>query len=376
MYNSIIMKQFSLLIKPASSDCNSNCIYCFYRGLPLYKGRPTRMSFDVLSVLIKKYLATSQMQYIFSWQGGEPLLMGLDFYKGVINLQKNFAKPNSIIGNGIQTNGYLIDDETAEFFSQASFLVGISIDGPEELHNKFRIILDGSNAFNKVLSSIKILQKHNVEFNTLTVVTSAHTGKAKDVYRFLRDTGSYYHQYIPCVEYNKNGEKMPWTIEARQWGRFLCDIFEMWLGEQTKTSIRLFDSIINVLLGRQPGICQMEKNCCQYFVVEHNGDIFPCDFFVRDYTFLGNIMNDDWQIFLDSAKYKNFGAQKTMWHSDCNRCEYLKFCAGDCQKHRLPNHKYIRGKSVLCEGWKMFYKECLGEFKKIIKKQQVFFNQG
>ncbi len=322
-------------------------------------------------MLIEKYLKTQQNQYIFSWQGGEPLLMGLDFYKSATNLQKLFAGPGSVIGNGIQTNGYLIDDEAAEFFSEKKFLVGISLDGPEELHNRFRHIPGGDNAFSKVLSAVRILQKHNVEFNTLTVVTSAHVKKGKTVYNFLKDIGSYYHQYIPCVEYDRNGKKLPWTIDGKQWGIFLCEIFQLWLNEKQRPSIRLFDSIISVLLGLPPGICQMEKNCCQYFVIEHNGDVYPCDFFVKDYTLLGNITKDDWQTLLDSEKYKRFGAQKTLWHSDCNRCEYLRFCAGDCQKHRLPGTK-----SVLCEGWKLFYKECLPEFKRLIKNSSDFFNQA
>jgi uncharacterized protein len=334
------------------------------------------MSVEVASTMVKKYLATEQQQYIFSWQGGEPLLMGIDFYKKVIELQKTYAKPHSTIGNGIQTNGYLINDEFAEFFSYANFLVGISLDGPEQLHNKFRHVPDGTNAFKLVMDAIRKLQKHNVAFNTLSVITSAHHGCAKDVYKFLKDTGSDYHQYIPCVEYDKNGKKLPWAIDGKQWGIFLCEIFDQWLKDNQKVSIRLFDSILLVLMGRNPGICQMEKNCCQYFVVEHNGDIFPCDFFVRKDTLIGNIMQNDWDELEKSEKYRKFGARKTLWHSDCDRCEYLKFCAGDCQKHRIPNSPSQRAKSVLCEGWKLFYKETLVQFKKIAKNiKENYFNR-
>jgi len=323
------------------------------------------MTHQVLETLIAKYLSTQQNQYIFSWQGGEPLLLGLDFYKTVVQLQKTLAKAGSIIGNGIQTNGYLIDDAYAEFFSVSNFLVGISCDGPEQLHNTFRKIPDNSNAFNLVIKSIKTLQKHDVAFNTLTVVTSQHAGKGKLVYQFLKDTGSDYHQYIPCVEYDKNGKKLPWTIEGIEWGKFLIEIFQQWLLDSQKVSIRLFDSIILVLLGQKPGICQMEKNCCQYFVIEHNGDVFPCDFFVKNHTLLGNITNDTWENLLNSEKYRGFGARKSLWHSDCDRCYYLKFCAGDCQKHRIGKNKSERTKSVLCDGWKLFYKETLTEFKKL-----------
>ncbi|HOK80157.1 MAG TPA: anaerobic sulfatase maturase [bacterium] len=360
------MKQFSLLIKPVSSQCNSDCDYCFYKNLTVYKNQQsTFMTRQVVEILIKKYLSTQQNQYIFSWQGGEPLLMGLDFYKDVIHLQQTLARPGSVIGNGIQTNGYLIDEMYADFFSTNNFLVGISCDGPEHLHNKFRKIPDGRNAFHLVMDGIKILQKHNVAFNTLTVVTSEHAGKGKLVYQFLKDIGSDYHQYIPCVEYDKNRKKLPWTIEGINWGKFLIEIFQQWLIDSQKISIRLFDSIILVLLGQPSGICQIERNCCQYFVVEHNGDVFPCDFFVRNDTLLGNITGNMWDDLLNSEKYRSFGTRKSLWHSDCDRCQYLKFCAGDCQKHRTGKGKSGRPKSVLCEGWQLFYKETLPEFKRI-----------
>lgn len=324
-----------------------------------------RMSLEVLERLIEKYLKTHQLQYVFSWQGGEPLLLGLDFYKKVVSLQKAFAQKGSVIGNGIQTNGYLIDEESSEFFSQARFLVGISIDGPEEIHNKYRVAPGNPDTFSVVVNAIKLLQKHDVAFNTLTVVTSYHSGRAKQVYQFIKEMGSDYHQYIPCVEYDTEGKKLPWTIDGKDWGNFLCELFEAWIQDTQRVSIRLFDSIILTLLGRPPGVCQMEKNCCQYFVIEHNGDVYPCDFFVRDYTLIGNIMENDWTEFFSSDIYKRFGAKKSLWHPECDRCQFIKFCAGDCLKHRIARKNSDRPKSVLCEGWKIFYKETLPEFKKI-----------
>ncbi len=360
------MKQFSLLIKPTSSECNSDCLYCFYKNLPLYRHlKATRMDETVLETLIRKYLKTHQTQYIFSWQGGEPLLMGIDFFKRVIDLQRNFATAGSVIGNGLQTNGYLINEKWCEFLAQSNFLVGISIDGPEDLHNKFRIVHDRQNTFEMVMNAIGLLKKFNVAFNTLTVVSSAHKGRAKQVYRFIRDTGSEFHQYIPCVEYDRNQKRLPWTIDGKQWGIFLCELFESWITDNFKVSIRLFDSIILLLLGRQAGSCQMEKNCCQYFVIEHNGDVFPCDFFVRHNTLIGNIMRNDWHDFFNSDVYRSFGVKKSQWHTDCDCCQFLKFCYGDCQKHRIQKGSSQKPKSVLCEGWKLFYRETLPEFKKI-----------
>ncbi|MCX7705165.1 MAG: anaerobic sulfatase maturase [bacterium] len=360
------MKQFSLLIKPASSDCNSDCFYCFYKSLPLYRDTPhRRMSLQVLETLVEKYMKTHQSQYIFSWQGGEPLLMGLDFYKKAVDFQKRFASQGSVIGNGLQTNGYLVDEEWSGFLAETNFLIGISIDGPEEIHNRFRIIPGGENAFKKVLKAVKKLQNFDVAFNTLTVITSAHKGKAGEVYRFMIDIGSFYHQYIPCVEYDKKGKRLPWTIEGKEWGLFLCQLFNAWIKDGKRVSVRLFDSIILTLMNRPAGICQMGNNCCQYFVIEHNGDVFPCDFFVSDKTLLGNILKNEWSDLLNSGTYRNFGIKKSLWHPDCDRCEFLKLCAGDCQKHRISKNPSQREKSVLCEGWKIFYKETLSEFKKI-----------
>ncbi len=322
------------------------------------------MDENTLETLIRKYLSTQQYQYIFSWQGGEPMLMGFDFYKRVIKLQKEYASTGSVIGNGLQTNGLVIDESWAEFLSQSNFLVGISLDGPEYIHNKFRVF-PGKNAFEAVMKAIEILKRYNVEFNTLTVVSSAHKGKAKEVYWFLKEAGSNFHQYIPCVEYTTDGKRLPWTIEGKEWGNFLCELFEAWVSDSQRVSIRLFDSVLLKLLKHSPGVCQMEGNCCQYFVIEHNGDVFPCDFFVRSSLLLGNIMKDDWEDFFNSERYINFGLKKSKWHPGCDRCEFLNLCMGDCQKHRIKTKKVDRPKSVLCEGWKIFYSRTLNEFKKL-----------
>ena len=362
------MQPFSLLIKGASSDCNLACSYCFYRNLPIYRNSTRRMSEATLEKMIETYLATDQPQYVFSWQGGEPSLLGLDFYKRAVFLQEKYAKPATIIGNGFQTNATCLNEPFADFFAEYRFLVGISIDGPAEIHDLYRRTPSGSGSFDSVMKAFNMLVRRGVACNALTLVTTANVDKPGLVYRFLRDQGFTYQQYIPCVEFDRRGKTEPYAINGLQWGRFLCGLFEAWLKDSDTVSVRLFDSILSVMFGKNPGVCHMAKTCRQYLVVEHNGDIYPCDFFVKPEMLLGNVFTDSWERIWDLPAYRKFGTRKTAWHDSCNHCEYLKFCYGDCPKHRLILSNNIT-KSHLCDGWRFFYSHSLPEFKRLKKRK-------
>lgn len=362
------MKGFSLLIKPTSADCNLRCTYCFYlEKLLLYpETKIHRMSDATLEKLISLYMSTPQKPYTFGWQGGEPTLMGLDFFKKVVKLQKKYAKPGSMISNGLQTNGTLINESLARFLSEYNFLVGVSIDGPRYIHDHYRKTASGRGSFTRVMKGIELLKKNNVEFNILVLVNDFNVDKAKEIYHFLVDMGFYFHQYIPCVEFDSNGSLKYFSINGEQWGRFLIELFNQWYPRDiNRISIRLFDSIINRLTGRSTSMCSMENNCNHYLVIEHNGDVYPCDFFVRKELKLGNIASNSFDEILNSDTYIDFGKAKSQYSFLCNSCPYLKFCYGDCLKHR----NYITGQSrklsTLCSGWKMFYGSTLDIFKNI-----------
>lgn len=352
------MNEFSLLIKPASADCNLSCHYCFYlEKRKLYPQlRIHRMSDLVLERLIKGYLSTRQKIYTFGWQGGEPTVMGINFFKRITEFQKKYARHGSQIANGLQTNATLINDAMAEHFAQNNFLLGCSLDGPPEIHNHYRKFPSGKPSHAAVMSGIEILRRHRVEFNILILVSKANVLKAKTVYRYLADQGFYHHQYIPCVEFNHDGKPLPFSISGEEWGRFLCEIFDCWYPRDIhNVSIRHLDAILNKRIYGIESVCYLSRNCCQYFVVEYNGDIYPCDFFVDKGLLIGNISDTTWEKALSSPIYQNFGSQKSTLSQDCQECSYLDWCMGDCQKYRVDMQGQLPGISHLCAGWRHFF---------------------
>lgn len=363
------MNPFSLLVKPASADCNLQCEYCFYLDhLSLYPDtKRHRMSDTVLEKMISSYMATDQPQYAFGWQGGEPTLMGVDFFRKVIDLQKKYGKKNSIVSNGLQTNATLINNELAAHLGMNNFLVGVSLDGPEDIHNHYRKAAEGKGTHHRVWQGIECLRRHKVEFNVLTLVNSANVNKGKEIFKYLCDQNFSYQQYIPCVEFDSKGKQLPYTITGKQWGDFLCALFDEWIGRKDPLaiSIRLFDSILLFMLDGAYTLCHMAGNCCQYFVVEYNGDVYPCDFFVQPSLLLGNIMEQSWDDLASSDRYQAFGRQKNEWNGKCRDCEFLLYCSGDCLKHRLYAGGNPQKLSWLCEGWKRFFQYSLPEFFKL-----------
>ena len=339
------------------------CDYCFYLDRSsLYPATSKhRMSDKVLDEIIKSYMATEQPQYAFAWQGGEPTLMGVDFFRRVVELQKKYGRWGARVTNGLQANATMIDNEFARHLSTYKFLVGVSLDGPAFMHDYYRHFANGRGSHSDAMKGIAFLQRYHVEFNILILVTDANVEKGKEVYRYLRDKGFFYHQYIPCVEFDGNGQPMHFTISPQQWGNFLCEIFDEWIKLDTQqVSVRQFDAIISYLIDNSYSYCQMGKNCCQYFVLEHNGDIYPCDFFVRSELKLGNIKNTSWHDLLHSPVYQNFGKQKKHWSKECINCKYLSYCAGDCLKHRLfYGDRNSEQMSWLCQGYKQFFQHAL-----------------
>ena len=364
------MKIFSLLIKPAGADCNLRCDYCFYLDHLKQQRQNPRMKDDLLEKLISSYMQTNQNNvYNFGWQGGEPTLMGLNFFQRVIELQKKYGQEGVIVQNGLQTNGTLLTDELAKFFSKYKFLLGVSLDGPDYLHNEYRKTIGGKNTHNSVMKGINRLKKNHVEFNILSLVNNLTIHHAKELYEYFKHEELFHQQYIPCVEFNANNQLNSFSITGDQWGTFLCEIFDEWIKEDVKkVSIRLFDSIIQHFMQGTYTSCHMMDNCCQYFVIEHDGNIYPCDFFVRNDLLLGNIKKVNWEKIVNSPSYQKFGAEKSRWSVTCSSCPYLSLCHGDCQKNRPAGLDNSKALSILCRGWRKFYTHALPRFKKILKE--------
>jgi uncharacterized protein len=361
------MNPFSLLIKPASADCNLRCEYCFYID-HLNQGNSTpRMSEETLELMIKSYMTTNQNNYYtFGWQGGEPTIMGLNFFQKVVEFQMKYAPPGATISNGLQTNGMLITEDWAKFLAEYRFLLGVSLDGPDYLHDQYRKTIGMKPTHKAVLRGIEHLRNNGVEFNILSLINNQTVEKASEIYHYFIDNHFYYHQYIPCVEFSENGTLQPFSITGKQWGLFLIELFKEWIKEDiNRTSIRLFDSIVEYLVYGKYNVCHMQEDCRQYFVVEYDGGVYPCDFFVRDDLLLGNLRTHSWKELSESKIYEDFGMQKANWNPECDLCPYLSLCHGDCQKFRFYSPSKNKQLSTLCQGWKIFYTRTLPHFVSI-----------
>lgn len=363
-----LARPFSLLVKPVSADCNLRCRYCFYLDhLHFYPDEAVhRMSDATLERLVASYLATDQPTYSFVWQGGEPTLLGLDFFRRVTDLQQQHGRPGSVVANGLQTNATLITDELARHLAKYRFLVGVSLDGPAQVHDAYRHTGAGAGTHAAVMRGIDRLRRAAVEFNVLTLVTAANVGRAREVYRYLCDQGLLFHQYIPCVEFDAAGQLQPYPVTGEAWGLFLCELFDEWHPRDTRrVSVRLFDSIIHKLVLGRPTDCTMDNDCCRCLVVEYNGDVFPCDFFVQRELKLGNIHTDTWEQLRQSPTYAAFGRRKLSWPDACAGCQYLDLCHGGCPKHRSVTADAAEEQNVLCAGWKRFFQHAAPHLERL-----------
>jgi uncharacterized protein len=364
------MRPFSLLVKPASADCNLRCKYCFYLDRSeLYPDTPRhRMSDEVLERMISSYLATPQPQHSIGWQGGEPTLMGLDFFRKVTDLQQRYGRPGGSVSNGLQTNTTLVDDEWARHLARYNFLVGVSIDGPPEVHDRYRTFVNGRGAHADVMRGLECLKRNRVEYNVLTLVSRSNVDRPVEIYHYLRDElGVKFHQYIECVEFEQDGSLQPFAISGQEWGDFLCAVYDEWIrcDDTRRVSVRLFDSILTLAVDGYANVCALGQDCSNYLVVEHNGDIYPCDFYVRPDLKLGNIMEDSWESLLNSPVYAEFGARKRKWSEKCESCEYLRYCSGCCPKNRPTQGQDPSKLSVLCDGWMQFFEHSMPTFDQL-----------
>ncbi len=364
-----MLPPFSLLIKPASADCNLRCRYCFYLSRSeLYPDRSVhRMSAAVLERLISSFMAVPMARYAFGWQGGEPTLMGLDFFRRVTDLQARHGHSGAVVANGLQTNATLMTPAMARHFSDYHFLVGVSLDGPAEIHDLYRIRRTEGGSHTDVMRGIRCLREAQTDFNILVLVSQANAAQAPRVYRYLRDQGFFHHQYIPCVEFDAKGGLQPFAVDGVMWGEFLCALFDAWYpGDTRRVSIRLFDSILAYLVDGVRNICHLGCDCRQYVVVEYNGDLYPCDFFVNPGLRLGNITEIEWHTAWQAERFRHFGASKAAFHLDCQVCRYRELCQGDCLKHRQDEASPAAGNlSRLCAGWLRFFEHTLPRFREL-----------
>ena len=361
----------SLLIKPASAVCNLDCSYCFYldRDADPYKALPARrMTLETLERLVDTYLFYSYPNSIFAFQGGEPTLAGLPFFEKLVQLQQRLGRNGQSVSNAMQTNAMLLDRNWCDLFRSYNWLLGVSLDGPQEVHDLYRFNKEGRGTWKRVMESVELLKKERVEFNILCVLSQANVGKPKELYRFFRSLGIDNVQYIPLAEFDAEGNPMPFTITAEQYGRFLCETFDVWWPERRRMRIRFFDNIAEALAGQKPGTCTMHETCDSYVVVEYNGDVYPCDFFVEGSWKLGNIELDSWPEIARRTKRYSFASKKTLAHPECQVCEYQSICHGGCPKFRHGPHRRFEDLDYFCQAYKMIYARCTGPLREEVQK--------
>src|SRR5579871_1801784 len=357
----------SLLIKPASAVCNLDCAYCFYldREADPYKALPARrMTTETLERLVDTYLFYSYPNSVFAFQGGEPTLAGPQFFEKLVELQKQYGRDGQAVSNALQTNGILIDDRWCRLFHEYNWLIGISIDGPEDVHDLYRFNKQGKGTWKQVMRGIETMKKNKVEFNVLCVLSQSNVDKPKEVYKFFRSLGIEYIQYIPLSEFDAEGNPLPFTITPEQYGRFMLETFDLWWPERRKVRIRYFDNLAEALAGQKPGNCTMHETCDSYVVVEYNGDIYPCDFFVEDGWKLGNINLDSWAEIARRQQRYSFAAKKTIAHPVCQVCEWQSLCHGGCPKHRHDRYKNFSDLDYFCSSYKMMFARCVPPLEK------------
>jgi uncharacterized protein len=374
---------YHVMTKPSGPICNLGCSYCFYleKEHLFPKGTSFRMAPAVLETYIRDYISSQDVPEIsFAWQGGEPTILGVEYFEKVVALQEKYAGGKRIL-NAFQTNGTLLDDRWGAFLKQHNFLVGLSIDGPRELHDTYRVDKGGKPTFDKVMAGLAVLKKHGVEFNTLTVVNRRNARYPLDVYRFLKEVGSGFIQFIPLVERAAPPSHNPhhldlaappqihdgtddapvtrWSVKAEHYGTFLTTIFDEWVRHDIgRVFVQLFDTALVNWIGGPPTMCVFSETCGSALALEHNGDLYSCDHYVYPEYRLGNILNQSIGDMVRSERQQAFGtAKRDSLPGYCRRCEFRFACHGECPKHRfMTTPDGEPGLNYLCPAYKHFFR--------------------
>ena len=363
-----------VMLKPAGARCNLRCRYCYYLEKDhLYAGNDAHfMSERLLEKFIADYMqAQTTPEVLFTWHGGEALLRPIAFYERALQLQRRYARGRQVV-NSIQTNGTLLTPEWCEFLRENGFLVGISIDGPRDVHDAYRRTSADGPSFDRVMQGLQLLKEHHVEWNALAVVNNLNVEKPREFYRFFKDIGCQYLQFAPIVErivsrddgltlapgMQEGGRLTSHSITPSQWGRFLCELFDEWVvADVGSIFVQIFDATLANWVGVTPGICSLSAHCGHAAVMEHNGDVYSCDHFVFPEYRLGNLNEKTITEMVYSPQQQRFAQMKTaMLPRQCRECPFLFACHGECPKNRFMRDKYGNaGLNYLCEGYRQFF---------------------
>ncbi len=384
---------FHVMTKPIGPICNLDCTYCYYlHKEELYPDSKWKMGDECLESYIRQYIdaqPANTTEVTFAWQGGEPTLLGIEFFERCVQIQKQFARPGMKVANTLQTNGVLLDDDWCRFFLKHGFLIGLSIDGPAELHDAYRVDHKGEGSHAKVVAALRKLKKYGVEFNALVVVNRNNGDEGSRIYRYLRDAGCLYMQFIPAVERTGVGrhaeggvsnstqsvpfDKAAEAVSSRsvlpeQFGRFLIDVFDEWIQKDVgRVFVQIFDMALSAWVGVEPSLCVFRQTCGRALAMEHNGDVYSCDHFVEPDYLLGNLNVVPLDELVNSGRQQAFGdAKRDTLPAYCLNCEVRHACNGECPKNRfISTPSGEGGLNYLCAGYRMFFNHVRGPMEQM-----------
>lgn len=363
------MPDITLLIKPSSSLCNMDCLYCFYKDVSKNREKEFlgNMNLELLEKTVISAMEYAENSCTFMFQGGEPTLSGLSFYENLIELQKKYKKQNVAIYNCIQTNGFDIDDAFAKFFSENDFLVGLSLDGPAEIHNLNRKDNREKDSFNRVMKTVSLFNRYNVKYNVLSVVTSFSSRRAQKIYNFYKNNGFKYLQFIPCLEpLSEEKGKQAYSLSNKDYAEFLIRIFDLWYNDLKNgiyISIRHLDNWFSILKGQSPESCGMFGRCSIQFVIEGDGSVYPCDYYALDEYKLGKVGENSFSDMQSCETAKSFIGRSLPVPTECKSCQYYFICRNGCYRERVIKDGENSGKYFYCDAIKEFFENRKNEIE-------------
>ena len=365
------MPPVSVLIKPSSGMCNMFCEYCFYCDETQKRLQESYgfMSEQTLKNVIRRTLLRADGVANYAFQGGEPTLRGLEFFEKVVEFQKQYNKKGIHITNALQTNGYAINEDWCRFFKENQFLIGISIDGLKTTHDVYRHTKNGNPTYDKIVQTTKLFDQYDVDYNILTVVNKQVAAKITEIYDSYKKNGWNFQQYIPCLDPLDEGHgKKEYALSPEQYGIFLTELFDLWYKDWKQENppyIRQFENYLSILLGHQPEACDQRGTCGIQYVVEADGSVYPCDFYMLDEYRLGNF-NENQLNDIDARRQgSGFLERSTRISGECKNCLYYQVCRGGCQRYRDFNEQVEGYENYLCRGYQIFFEECLDRMQEV-----------
>lgn len=356
------MPALSLLIKPASGNCNMRCRYCFYadeldnREIRSYG----KMSVDTMHTIVEKAMEYGDYECTIAFQGGEPTLAGLDFYRDLVAYVTAHENPKKLkIHYALQTNGYLINEEWAAFLGENHFLVGVSLDGLKEIHDRYRLDAAGKGTYQRVISAIRLLEKHQVEYNILTVVTAATARNGQKIYNYFKKNHFGYQQYIECLDpIGEEPGQHEYSLTPEKYGEFLKSMFDAWyLDMRSGTYVynRYFENLMMIMAGQQPESCNMRGVCGKQWVFEADGSVYPCDFYALDQWRLGNIQENSFEEMDEKRDGLGFIQWSMRQQEDCQKCRWFGLCRNGCRRNRELVTAEHTNRNYFCKSYQMFF---------------------